>query len=164
MGQQDDNTTPYPHYDRCANCTKLFPKMNQCSRCKIVKYCSRDCQSSHWKKVHKESCTKAIALPLYKIMNGNDGFYMSPEECRALQMALSKDETIDIDKVIQCFQAYFDIAADLGGCFVLWGHWIEFALLARDNYFFWGVNDSPPSKISITTRLTSCQCSRSLKV
>ena len=70
--------------------------------------------------MHKGSCTKAITLPLYKIMNGNDGFFMSPEECRVLQMALSKDEAIgDIDEVVRCFRAYFDIAADLGGCFVL---------------------------------------------
>lgn len=116
---QDDNDTPYPHYDRCAKCTKLFPNMNQCSRCKIVKYCSRECQSSHWRKVHKESCTKAQILPLYKIMNGNDGFLISPEECRALQLVLSNNEIIDSDEVIRCFQAYFSMTEDLGGCFVL---------------------------------------------
>jgi len=119
MMGQDDGSTPYPRYDRCANCTKLLPKMNQCSRCKIVKYCSRDCQSSHWRKVHKQSCTKAQALPLYKIMNGNDGFYVSPEECRTLQIALSDHSIISSDDVVRCFEAYFGVVADLGGCFVL---------------------------------------------
>lgn len=118
MGQDDSNTI-YPHYDRCANCTKLAPKMNQCSRCKMVKYCSRDCQALHWKKVHKQSCTKAQPLPLYKSLNGNDGFLMTPEECRGLHIALSENEANAVDEVIRCFQAYFDVAADLGGCFVL---------------------------------------------
>jgi len=116
----DNTNEPYPRYNRCANCTKLLPKMNQCSRCKIVKYCSRECQSLHWKKVHKHSCTKAQVLPLYKILNGNDGFYMSPHECQKLHEALTNDEFVQSDDVIRCFQAYFDVVADLGGCFVLW--------------------------------------------
>ena len=120
MGQQDDTNTPYPRYDRCANCTKLLPKMSRCSRCKIVKYCSRDCQSSHWKKVHKQSCVKAQPFALYKSMNGNDGFLMTPDECKGLAEALSEHESIHSDNVVRCFQAYFTVAADLGGCFILW--------------------------------------------
>ena len=119
MGQQDDTNTPYPRYDRCANCTKLLPKMSRCSRCKIVKYCSRECQSSHWKKVHKQSCVKAQPFALYKSMNGNDGFLMTPDECKGLAEALSEHESIHSDNVVRCFQAYFTVAADLGGCFIL---------------------------------------------
>ena len=119
MMGQDDNTTPYPRYDRCAKCTKLLPTMSRCSRCKIVKYCSRDCQASHWKKVHKQSCVKAQPLALYKIMNGNDGFLMSSEECKLLHSALSEIEAIHSDDIVRCFAAYFAVAADLGGCFVL---------------------------------------------
>lgn len=119
MGQQDDTNTPYPRYDRCANCTKLLPKMSRCSRCKIVKYCSRDCQSSHWKKVHKQSCVKAQPFTLYKSMNGNDGFLMTPDECKGLAEALSEHESIHSDDVVRCYQAYFTVAADLGGCFIL---------------------------------------------
>jgi hypothetical protein len=40
----------------CAACGELFPKLKQCSRCKAVAYCSRDCQLAHWKAGHKESC------------------------------------------------------------------------------------------------------------
>ena len=119
MAGQDDASTPYPRYDHCANCTKKMPNMNRCSQCKMVNYCSRDCQSSHWKKVHKSSCTKAQPLSLYKCMNGNDGFFISPDECRALQNALSKDEKTRTDDVIRCFRAYFDVAGDLHGCFML---------------------------------------------
>jgi len=32
--------------------TKLF----QCARCKVVQYCSKECQKVHWKKEHKYSC------------------------------------------------------------------------------------------------------------
>ncbi|KAH7404636.1 hypothetical protein KP509_15G035800 [Ceratopteris richardii] len=38
----------------CAVCST--PTKKQCSRCKSVKYCSRDCQSSHWSHTHKWEC------------------------------------------------------------------------------------------------------------
>jgi hypothetical protein len=40
----------------CAHCGELFLKLKQCSRCKAVAYCSRECQVAHWKAGHKESC------------------------------------------------------------------------------------------------------------
>jgi hypothetical protein len=40
----------------CAQCGELFPKLQQCSRCKAVAYCSRDCQVAHWRAGHKEAC------------------------------------------------------------------------------------------------------------
>jgi len=115
----DDDNTQFPRYNHCANCTKRNVYMNQCSRCKMVKYCSRECQSLHWKKVHKESCTKAQPFSLYESMCGSDGFYISPEECRVLHRALSEESRYDSDEVIRCFWAYFGVASDLGGCFVL---------------------------------------------
>lgn len=42
----------------CSNCGKMNAKLNSCSACCIVKYCSKECQKEHWKKVHKEQCTK----------------------------------------------------------------------------------------------------------
>ncbi len=62
---------------------------------------------------------KARPLALYKIMNGNDGFLVSSEECKLLHSALSEHEAIHSDNVVRCFWAYFEVAADLGGCFVL---------------------------------------------
>lgn len=38
----------------CAVCGRASTK--QCSACKLVKYCSADCQSSHWNSGHKREC------------------------------------------------------------------------------------------------------------
>jgi len=49
----------------CAVChkiegTRALPKLLTCSRCKAVLYCSKDCQSKHWKKGgHKAECKRA---------------------------------------------------------------------------------------------------------
>ena len=48
----------------CAKCGKaetVDNKLKKCKSCKIVKYCSRDCQVSHWPK-HKTDCKKRAAL------------------------------------------------------------------------------------------------------
>jgi hypothetical protein len=38
----------------CADCRKIGDKI--CGRCKVVTYCSKECQRKHWKK-HKALCT-----------------------------------------------------------------------------------------------------------
>lgn len=44
----------------CAFCGRVEdkggPKMQFCSRCKCMYYCSRDCQAKHWKAGHKKTC------------------------------------------------------------------------------------------------------------
>ncbi|KAK1417871.1 hypothetical protein QVD17_27005 [Tagetes erecta] len=40
--------------DSCVVCASSTTK--QCSRCKLVRYCSESCQKSHWKSGHKEKC------------------------------------------------------------------------------------------------------------
>ena len=52
----------------CANC-KLFDwdqpesgTLMQCSRCKVVLYCSVDCQKEHYQVVHKKHCKKLAAM------------------------------------------------------------------------------------------------------
>jgi hypothetical protein len=47
----------------CGNCGRHEPTMSSCSRCGLVFYCGRDCQSAHWKK-HKPLCIlKADRVP-----------------------------------------------------------------------------------------------------
>ena len=47
----------------CANCSissnNEGVKLNACSRCKVVKYCSRACQLKHWKEGgHRKICSE----------------------------------------------------------------------------------------------------------
>jgi hypothetical protein len=52
--------------EMCANCfvleNDLQRKLLQCSRCRQIKYCSRDCQTDHWKKTHKMLCKKETTV------------------------------------------------------------------------------------------------------
>ena len=41
---------------KCHKCKKEVPKLSKCGGCKMVYYCGRDCQSSHWKSVHRYLC------------------------------------------------------------------------------------------------------------
>jgi len=104
----------YPHYDRCAQCTK--PATNKCSKCKIVHFCSRECQTQHWNGGHKKRCQKAREISLKQALTGNDGFRVTPEECTALCEGLKKQRPRD--DLTECFIQYFDHASKLGGCFI----------------------------------------------
>jgi hypothetical protein len=42
---------------KCANCSHTYPSMMKCSACKNERYCSSECQKSHW-KIHKKVCCK----------------------------------------------------------------------------------------------------------
>ena len=44
----------------CGECFKVSPK--HCSKCKILKYCSRDCQAASWGK-HKKQCREERLKP-----------------------------------------------------------------------------------------------------
>eukprot|EP00657_Telonema_sp_P-1_P001933 TRINITY_DN14716_c0_g1_i1.p1 TRINITY_DN14716_c0_g1~~TRINITY_DN14716_c0_g1_i1.p1 ORF type:complete len:151 (-),score=46.75 TRINITY_DN14716_c0_g1_i1:72-524(-) len=49
---------PSPSSDKhCACCRPEEGKLSRCSRCRTVWYCSRDCQSKHWKQ-HKDRCVQ----------------------------------------------------------------------------------------------------------
>lgn len=46
---------------RCANCSEIEPhgvKYEVCSKCKNVCYCTRECQVTHWRAIHRDECGK----------------------------------------------------------------------------------------------------------
>jgi len=53
--------TPIPKSPRCANCGVLFSNLKRCGgTCKgAVRYCSFECQRSHWDNIHKNDCRKS---------------------------------------------------------------------------------------------------------
>ena len=74
---------------QCGQCKKseddddeLFRK---CSRCKLVYYCSRNCQVAHW-KTHKTTCTKPVKAslpePLLNLTESLDRAYKFVEKDR----------------------------------------------------------------------------------
>ena len=50
--------------NKCANCLvcdweQVKPEsLQKCGRCKVLQYCSKDCQAEHWALVHKVHCQK----------------------------------------------------------------------------------------------------------
>ena len=53
----------YPFVKQCANCSSYkwpqpenIDSNKRCARCKILHYCSKECQTEHWLKVHKNHC------------------------------------------------------------------------------------------------------------
>ncbi|KAK9838394.1 hypothetical protein WJX84_009882, partial [Apatococcus fuscideae] len=53
---------------QCAHCKKI-PAHSSCSRCKLVKYCGKECQSAHWAG-HKKACkAEAARLAAAKVVS-----------------------------------------------------------------------------------------------
>jgi hypothetical protein len=42
----------------CANCSTTESTLMQCSRCGLVKYCGKACQTQHWRASHKALCIR----------------------------------------------------------------------------------------------------------
>ena len=44
----------------CAFCGLTENRLMVCSRCKVMKYCSRECQRTHWNESHRRDCVPYI--------------------------------------------------------------------------------------------------------
>ena len=89
----------------CAACGKEEDedtKLKFCNACKLVKYCSRDCQAAH-RKQHKQACKKRAA-ELYDEQLFKE---VEPEECPICLLPLSNETHTELfqsccGKVICC--------------------------------------------------------------
>lgn len=75
-GEEDDmvEADGRKHKKACAGCGSIDRKLLKCSGCKCVRYCSKACQTKHWKN-HKKLCkiissAKAKGAPRALIIGG----------------------------------------------------------------------------------------------
>lgn len=91
---------------KCANCAKLQSdsvNLKSCAKCHATKYCSRECQKTHW-KVHKKVCA-SFAQPTGSQSSsepagtGNTPFHASPSPPHPNQDGNNaKGLAVDVDK------------------------------------------------------------------
>lgn len=86
-------------WEECANCASSYSNhgvtLKQCSRCKLLSYCSKECQDQHWRK------------------GGHKFFCLPPSERRASSMpAISKPLTDSPEKEAQCLVCRERILSD----------------------------------------------------
>ncbi|KAJ7017410.1 hypothetical protein C8F04DRAFT_1156511 [Mycena alexandri] len=55
--------------DRCKKQETSASPLQACSRCRSVRYCSRDCQVAHYKTAHKKACANFEDPPLCRAFN-----------------------------------------------------------------------------------------------
>ncbi|CAB9510665.1 ubiquitin-specific protease 16 [Seminavis robusta] len=65
------------NYSDCPMCFK--PSTQQCSVCKCVNYCSRECQLAHWSASHKKACQPNPKQQKFKL--NLEVFRGMPEDC-----------------------------------------------------------------------------------
>ncbi|XP_074654961.1 uncharacterized protein LOC141908709 [Tubulanus polymorphus] len=60
--------TPKPkkEIDPCSAC-RMKPGKHVCSRCKVARYCSKECQRTDWKDSHKKTCSSPEARAQKKL-------------------------------------------------------------------------------------------------
>ncbi|GMH70871.1 hypothetical protein TL16_g05511 [Triparma laevis f. inornata] len=59
LSEPDIKVEPCVACENCRKCETESFKLNFCSRCKVVKYCCKECQKSDW-KAHKICCIPAV--------------------------------------------------------------------------------------------------------
>jgi hypothetical protein len=69
----------------CDNCADTTLPLKNCSRCKLVKYCSKPCQRQHWRASHNKRC-------------------VAPEDRKPSAAA----ESSDVPKCVICLEAFHD--------------------------------------------------------
>ncbi len=93
----DDGFGKYPlAAEECASCCVPGHRaaLKDCARCKLVAYCSKSCQTEHWKVIHKKLCVPvaerkphaaaavaAAAAAVAELCNANDDHCSICQKC-----------------------------------------------------------------------------------
>lgn len=48
------------NHESCGNREQKVKSFSKCSKCKWMRYCSPECQQSHWKSKHRHECSKLL--------------------------------------------------------------------------------------------------------
>lgn len=83
--------------DACDTCRKTLKELglthlSWCRRCRMVYYCSPECQSYHWKAGHKQECRKAGQIVEGDVMK-TVGLVGRPEVNEKLVLIIAHDDT-----------------------------------------------------------------------
>jgi hypothetical protein len=57
----------YSHFGFCSVCNKKLDRLQVCADCRVIQYCSRDCQRKDWERGHKEKCPSLAFHPYIDI-------------------------------------------------------------------------------------------------
>lgn len=55
---------------QCASCSSATASLRACARCKVTRYCSKDCQAAHW-AAHKPDCKRANYILRFQLFPGD---------------------------------------------------------------------------------------------
>ncbi|MED6150995.1 hypothetical protein PIB30_078037 [Stylosanthes scabra] len=96
----------------CAACGSRATK--KCSRCKAVRYCSQECQQSHWKSGHKVQCTvssnqngttNCVSKPLAGGGKSSSSIALIPSSKTSRPIKKPKDVLFPYDEFIKFFNS-----------------------------------------------------------
>jgi len=61
----------------CATCEENLDEVLECIGCRSIQYCSSKCQKKHWKKGHKDECSKRGLYIFEKALKASDNYNIS---------------------------------------------------------------------------------------
>jgi len=59
--RKHDRKKRHPYGGECDTCLPLHETLHRCNSCKTIRYCTRECQKSHW-KAHRAACQSNVDI------------------------------------------------------------------------------------------------------